>query len=155
MQIDLDKLEELRKAATAGPYGAPAIGAGAVWSKSENVAVCVMPHARHDRARSARDAEYLAALLNAADELIRMARAGRGESHGSLEAGLHTAICEAASILSTAPDVIRCADGRKARDILRQALIDYADAFMDQPATEDERSAIHRGQTSAGKEGAK
>lgn len=57
---------------------------------------------------------------------------------------LHMAVCNAVQIMNMSPDIARSADGRKARDILRQALIDYADAFMDQPVTEKERETIAR-----------
>lgn len=39
----------------------------------------------------------------------------------------HAAVCRAVSIASTSIDFARSPDGRKVRDILREALIDYAD----------------------------
>ena len=55
---------------------------------------------------------------------------------------LHAAVCQAVALLNRAPEVARCAEGREARDLLRQALVDYADAYMDEPVTERERSAV-------------
>lgn len=57
---------------------------------------------------------------------------------------LHAAVCQAVALLNRAPEVARCAEGREARDLLRQALVDYADAFMDEPVTETERARIAR-----------
>jgi ribosomal protein L22 len=57
---------------------------------------------------------------------------------------LHVAVCQAVALLNRAPEVARCAEGREARDLLRQALVDYADAYMDQPVTEHERAAVAR-----------
>lgn len=57
---------------------------------------------------------------------------------------LHAAVCQAVALLNVAPEVVRCGEGREARDILRQALADYADAFMDQPVTAAEREAVAR-----------
>ena len=53
---------------------------------------------------------------------------------------LHAAVCQAVALLNRAPEVARCAEGREARDLLRQALVDYADAYMDEPAPERERA---------------
>ena len=47
---------------------------------------------------------------------------------------LHVAVCQAVAILNAAPGVACTEDGRRVRDILRQALADYADAMMEQPA---------------------
>lgn len=55
---------------------------------------------------------------------------------------LHAAVCQAVALLNRAPEVARCAEGREARDLLRQALVDYADAYMDEPAQERERAAV-------------
>lgn len=44
------------------------------------------------------------------------------------ESALHDAICQAVSIMNMSFDVAKSADSRKAKDILRQALVDYADA---------------------------
>ena len=60
----------------------------------------------------------------------------------TIEADLHMAVCQAVALLNAAPEVARCAEGREARDILRKALIDYADAYMDQPATERELATV-------------
>ncbi len=57
---------------------------------------------------------------------------------------LHVAVCQAVALLNRAPEVARCSEGREARDLLRQALADYADAYMDQPVTEHERAAVAR-----------
>ena len=43
------------------------------------------------------------------------------------EQSLHTAMCQAVAILNTAPEVARLEEGRQVREILRQALADYAD----------------------------
>ena len=40
---------------------------------------------------------------------------------------LHKAVCQAVALLNTAPDVVRITEGRKARDILRQALAEHDD----------------------------
>ena len=60
------------------------------------------------------------------------------------ENALHAAVCQAVALLNVAPEVARCAEGREARDVLRQALASYADAYMDEPATEQERAAVAR-----------
>lgn len=57
---------------------------------------------------------------------------------------LHAAVCQAVAIMNMSLDIARSPDGREARDILRQALIDYANDFMDQPVTEKERELIAR-----------
>ena len=57
---------------------------------------------------------------------------------------LHAAVCQAVALLNIAPEVARCAEGRQARDILRQALATYADAYMDEPVTPEEFKAIAR-----------
>ena len=55
---------------------------------------------------------------------------------------LHAAVCQAVALLNRAPDVVRCTEGREARNLLRQALADYADAYMNEPAPERERAAV-------------
>ena len=55
---------------------------------------------------------------------------------------LHAAVCQAVALLNRAPEVARCAEGREAHTILRQALADYAAAYMDQPAPESERATV-------------
>lgn len=57
---------------------------------------------------------------------------------------LHAAVCNAVAIMNTSIDIARSPEGRKARDILRQALIDYADEYMDQPVSEQERELVAR-----------
>jgi len=57
---------------------------------------------------------------------------------------IHAAVCQAVALLNIAPEVARCAEGRQARDILRQALATYADAYMDEPVTPEEFKAIAR-----------
>ena len=55
---------------------------------------------------------------------------------------LHVAICQAVTLLNKSSDVALGADGRQAREILRAALVSYADLYMDQPVTERERVKI-------------
>ncbi len=43
---------------------------------------------------------------------------------------LHEAICEAVELLFLAPEVHKCKEGRQAYDVLRQALVTYADDCM-------------------------
>ena len=57
---------------------------------------------------------------------------------------MQTAVCQAVALLNTAPEVARCAEGRQARDLLRQALAEYANDYMEHPVTEEEREAIAR-----------
>lgn len=57
---------------------------------------------------------------------------------------LHAAVCQAVALLNRAPEVARCAEGREAHTLLRQALVDYAEAYMDEPAPEHERAAVAR-----------
>jgi hypothetical protein len=40
---------------------------------------------------------------------------------------LNTAICQAVALLNVSPGVAQCAEGRTAHDLLRVALIGYAD----------------------------
>lgn len=63
-------------------------------------------------------------------------------AHMNTETALHTAVCQAVALLNAAPEVARLTEGRQVRDILRQALVDYAGAYMDEPTTEKEREAI-------------
>lgn len=58
------------------------------------------------------------------------------EGLGRAAEALHLAVCQAVALLNRAPEVARCAEGREARDLLRQALVNYADAYMDEPVTE-------------------
>jgi hypothetical protein len=62
----------------------------------------------------------------------------------SPEQTLHTAICQAVSILNTEPEIIVIESGRRIRDILRMALADYADAVMDEPAKTGEVEHMKR-----------
>lgn len=57
---------------------------------------------------------------------------------------MHAATCQAVALLNRAPEVAKCLEGREARDILRQALADYADFYMEQPVSKAERDAIAR-----------
>lgn len=66
-------------------------------------------------------------------------------SDHKLADALHIAVCQAAHLLNASPEVARSKEGREARDILRQALVDYADSVMNAPVTESEYKAIHRG----------
>ena len=43
---------------------------------------------------------------------------------------LHQAVCNAVTLLNVCPDAARVADVRRACDILRQALVDFADASV-------------------------
>ena len=72
-------------------------------------------------------------------KLVRLA-ARSADTSGAL----HVAVCQAVALLNRAPEVARCTEGREARDILRQALVEYADTYMDQPAPETERAAVAR-----------
>jgi hypothetical protein len=62
-------------------------------------------------------------------------RAAECESLRNDAERLHTAVCQAVALMnrSTEIDLTRCAEGREALDILRQVLIDHADAAMAQP----------------------
>jgi hypothetical protein len=60
------------------------------------------------------------------------------------EDNLHAAVCRAVAILNTSIEVVRIAEGREVRDTLRQALVDYADAVMDEPTSEVEQVAMRR-----------
>lgn len=41
---------------------------------------------------------------------------------------LHAAACQAVALMNRSPEVARCADGREAHRLLRQALVDYGDS---------------------------
>jgi hypothetical protein len=45
----------------------------------------------------------------------------------------HSAVCSAVAHLNTCPEIARSTNGRTAHLILRQALIDYADAMEQKP----------------------
>ncbi|MBK9363020.1 MAG: hypothetical protein IPM99_18900 [Rubrivivax sp.] len=55
---------------------------------------------------------------------------------------LHAAVCNAVAMLNCCPEAARLTDVRRAHDTLRQALVDFADAYMDEPVTESERAAV-------------
>ena len=55
---------------------------------------------------------------------------------------LHEAVCQAVALLNRAPELARSNEGREAHTLLRQALVDVADAYMDAPVTESERAAV-------------
>lgn len=57
---------------------------------------------------------------------------------------LHAAVCQAVALLNCAPEVARCAQGQEAHTLLRQALVDYANAYMEQPAPDHQRAKIAR-----------
>lgn len=57
---------------------------------------------------------------------------------------MQSAVCQAVSLLNRSPEVARSTEGREAHMILRKALSDYADDYMDQPVTEAERETIAR-----------
>ena len=77
------------------------------------------------------------------DPQPRPAVAGQVErSVRPVSEALHVAVCQAVALLNRAPEVARCAEGREARDLLRQALVAYADAYMDEPVAERERATV-------------
>lgn len=49
------------------------------------------------------------------------------EGLGAGAGALHAAVCQAVALLNRSPEVARCAEGREAHNLLRQALADYAD----------------------------
>lgn len=55
---------------------------------------------------------------------------------------LHIAVCNAVTRMNMSVDCARSNELREVRDWLRQALIDYADAYMNQPATDRERETV-------------
>lgn len=55
---------------------------------------------------------------------------------------LHEAVCQAVALLNLAPELARSTEGREAHNLLRQALVDVADAYMDAPVSESERAAV-------------
>lgn len=70
----------------------------------------------------------------------------------SLEDNLHTAMCQAVALLNVTPEIARSETGRRAHDILREALVKHADEYMNQPVTENERAAVaSKHQTRAGR----
>lgn len=63
------------------------------------------------------------AIRNTGHELIAMARQADA---------LHVAVCQAVALLNVCPDIALLNERRAAHAILRQALIDYADAMQEQ-----------------------
>lgn len=57
---------------------------------------------------------------------------------------LHASVCQAVALLNRAPEVARCAEAREAHTLLREALVAYADAYMNEPAPESERAAVSK-----------
>ena len=51
---------------------------------------------------------------------------------------LHAAVCNAVALLNCCPDAARLADVKRAHDTLRQALVDFADAYIDETPTDRE-----------------
>jgi hypothetical protein len=69
---------------------------------------------------------------------------------------LHIAVCNAVTRMNISVDCARSAELREVHDWLRQALIDYADAYMDQPVIDRERETVankHRRKKPQGREG--
>jgi hypothetical protein len=58
---------------------------------------------------------------------------------------LHVAVCQAVGLMNGALVFAQSEEGQQVRNILRTALTEYADAYMDQPVTESERAAMIRG----------
>ena len=52
---------------------------------------------------------------------------------------LHASVCSAVAIMNTSIDIARSPEGRNARDILRQALINYADGYTGTTVVDGER----------------
>lgn len=77
---------------------------------------------------------------SAADTIIQALRA-QAASVEPVDA-LHKAVCKAVELLAVSPEIARISAGREVSNVLRQALVDYADAFMDQPVTQEEREAV-------------
>ena len=46
---------------------------------------------------------------------------------------LHEAVCQAVALLNRSPEVAMCAEWREAHSLLRQALVDVADAYSKTP----------------------
>jgi hypothetical protein len=66
---------------------------------------------------------------------------------------LHVAVCQAVAILNVAPEVAATEDGRRVRTILREALHNYANAVMDEPAKPGEvehMKKLHRNRRAPG-----
>lgn len=60
----------------------------------------------------------------------------------SPEAVLHVAVCQAVGLMNGALVFAQSEEGQQVRNILREALTEYANAYMDQPVTEAERAAM-------------
>ncbi len=67
---------------------------------------------------------------------------GSTEGLGRVAEALHVAVCDAVSLLNCCPEIGRLAFARDAHTILREALVAYADAYMDAPVSERERAAV-------------
>lgn len=89
-------------------------------------------------------------IRNAADGLISAALAATSApsepAMTEAEDKLHAAICHAVSIMNNSFDIARSTEGREAKDILRRALLDYADALSAAPAVRifDDRPQLER-----------
>lgn len=59
----------------------------------------------------------------------------------SHEENLHTAMCQAVALLNVTPEIARSETGRRAHNILREALVKYADEYLNQPVTEKAKPA--------------
>jgi hypothetical protein len=112
--IDLDELERKEQEATPQDWIAhpPRVYIGLLEGRPAYVDFCNTPDMDAN-------AQLCAALRNAAPELIAMAR--RTEA-------MHVASCQA-----VCPQIGRTPEGYEAHAILRQALIDYADAMEQKP----------------------
>ena len=69
---------------------------------------------------------------------------GCNEGLGRAAEALHAAVCQAVLLLNCCPEIGRLAFARDAHELLREALVQYADAYMDAPVTESERAAVAR-----------
>ena len=55
---------------------------------------------------------------------------------------LHIAVCQAVGLMNGALVFAQSEEGQQVRNVLRKALVEYADVYMDQPVTEAERNAM-------------
>ncbi len=55
---------------------------------------------------------------------------------------MKVSICQAVALLYASEEVSVCPKGREARDILRKALSDYADYYMDQAVDDKDRAKV-------------
>lgn len=70
------------------------------------------------------------------------ANVGCNDGLGRAAEALHAAVCQAVALLNCSPEVVRIAEGREAHQILRMALADYADGYMNAPVTPRELEAV-------------